>query len=142
MLEIPDKDHFARHCPKQRFQEGKASPEAFALRPKRRRGGTCYEADTFLSGCWMEYRECDIGLICSDIPLSKRPGDVLLILSVRDIRQVRAPTSQRCLDVKHQPDDPKNPDSHSGIHGYVLAENEVVGRVLRRLVKGTKPIPV
>ena len=142
MPAIPDAHHFARHCPKHRFQEDKASPEAFALRPGRWHRDVWLEPDTYLSGCWMEYHDCDIERICNDIHLTKKPGDVLLILGVGDIRQANVSGRQIQLDVKPEPEDPCDPDSHAGIHGYTLDDNGPVGLVLRRLVKCAKRVPV
>ena len=90
----------------------------------------------------MEHHDCDIKRISNDIRLTKKPGDVLLILSVGDIRQARIADRQIELDVRPEPEDPCDPDSHAGIHGYTLDENGPVGLALRRLVKGAKPIPV
>lgn len=132
---ILDHHHYVRFCPEEKYHDGKASPEAFALRPERPHRGKLLPADTYLSGAWMEYRQCDLDLICADIPLTKKSGDWLLIFRVQDIRRVRGSMAGSHLDAKHEPLDPKDPDSHSGVHGYTLSDNNRVGLALRRLVK-------
>ena len=136
---VPRNDCVVRHCKKRYVDGGIVSPSAFHLKPARTVKGKRFPTETYLSVCWLELHGGDLNLIRNDIPLQMHPKERLAILNVNDIVTSVIAGGLVRLSVKRKPRSGYTNDSHCGIAGYGLTDNDSVGKELCDLIQRVEP---